>query len=263
MLSSENQSLTSLRSSLSHFRDRVTIATRFEERLSKLVEEFPWSARAPLANLVVSASAVSAVAGNLQKSLGQERQDRKVHADLERRRKQLQAQTKEHQTKLKRLERAFETLANLKVKHSLQDEMNAALLQNRKSIETIFSQIHAPEEFSGLSNNFPLLKRKNSNEDAKLTEISTGQRAAYALSIFLAQNSQLTSAPPVMLIDDPIAHVDDLNALSFLDYLREVALQGNRQIFFATANDKLATLIERKFDFLADEFKKISLNRSV
>jgi recombinational DNA repair ATPase RecF len=59
--------------------------------------------------------------------------------------------------------------------------------------------------------------RKNNDADAKLTEISTGQRAAYALSLFLAQNSQLTSAPPVMLIDDPIAHLDDLNALSFLD----------------------------------------------
>jgi exonuclease SbcC len=65
-----------------------------------------------------------------------------------------------------------------------------------------------------------------------------------------------------MLIDDPIAHVDDLNALSFLDYLREVAVRGKRQIFFATANDKLATLIERKFDFLGADFKKIALNRS-
>jgi hypothetical protein len=60
----------------------------------------------------------------------------------------------------------------------------------------------------------------------------------------------------------PIAHVDDLNALSFLDYLREVAVRGKRQIFFATANDKLATLIERKFDFLGADFKKIALNRS-
>jgi len=55
------------------------------------------------------------------------------------------------------------------------------------------------------------------------------------LSIFLAQNAQLMSAPPFILIDDPIAHVDDLNSLSFLDYLRDVALTGRRQIFFASA----------------------------
>lgn len=69
-------------------------------------------------------------------------------------------------------------------------------------------------------------------------------------------------APPVILIDDPIAHVDDLNSLSFLDYLREIVLKGGRQVFFATANDKLATLFERKFDFLGSEgFRRFNLGR--
>jgi DNA repair protein SbcC/Rad50 len=100
--------------------------------------------------------------------------------------------------------------------------------------------------------------------EAKLSEISTGQRAAFALSIFLAQNAQLTVAPPVVLIDDPIAHVDDLNSLSFLDYLRELALTGRRQIYFATANDKLTTLFERKFDFLGEErFRRFDLRREM
>ena len=100
--------------------------------------------------------------------------------------------------------------------------------------------------------------------EARLSEISTGQRAALVLSIFLAQNAQLTVAPPVILIDDPIAHVDDLNSLSFLDYLREIVLKGRRQVFFSTANDKLATLIERKFDFLgSDGFRRIDLRREM
>jgi ABC-type lipoprotein export system ATPase subunit len=77
------------------------------------------------------------------------------------------------------------------------------------------------------------------------------------LSLFLAQNAQLRTAPPLILIDDPIAHVDDLNCLSFLDYLREVVIAGDRQVVFATANDKLAALFERKFDFLGDqEFRR-------
>jgi chromosome segregation protein len=97
---------------------------------------------------------------------------------------------------------------------------------------------------------------------ANLTEISTGQRAALGLSMFLAQNMKLRFAPPVILIDDPIAHVDDLNCLSFLDYLRQIALTKRRQIFFATANDKLAAVFERKFDFLGfPEFRKIVLHR--
>jgi exonuclease SbcC len=108
------------------------------------------------------------------------------------------------------------------------------------------------------------LVRKSNGAEVNLGEISTGQRAAFGLSVFLAQNSQLTVAPPVVLIDDPIAHVDDLNSLSFFDYLREITLAGSRQIFFATANDKLATLFERKFDFLGSKgFRRFNLLREI
>jgi hypothetical protein len=34
-----------------------------------------------------------------------------------------------------------------------------------------------------------------------------------------------------MLIDDPIAHIDDLNSLSFLDYLREIVIRGTAKYF--------------------------------
>jgi exonuclease SbcC len=261
LLAAKDQEFDTLKSALARFKECIATTVKIGEELEEFVAEFPWPARNSLADLVVSASSVSALAASLRKSLSQEKQDRKAYAGLEKRRKLLESQSKEYQARLKRLQLAYDTLSKLRKDHSLQDEMNAALLQNRKAIETIFSQIHAPVEFSGLSDKFPLLRRKSDEEDAKLTEISTGQRAAYALSIFLAQNSQLTNAPPVVLIDDPIAHVDDLNALSFLDYLREVALLGTRQIFFATANDKLATLIERKFDFLGNGFKKFALNR--
>ena len=81
-------------------------------------------------------------------------------------------------------------------------------------------------------------------ESVSLTEISTGQRAALMLSVFLTLNLSLRSGPPFMLIDDPIAHIDDLNALSFLDFLADIAETGNRQIFFATANEKLANLFQ-------------------
>ena len=138
--------------------------------------------------------------------------------------------------------------------------MRKALDQNKAAIESIFSRIHSPVEFSGLGSDFSTVRRV-SGEDAPLTAVSTGQRAALALSIFLAQNSQLAGGPPVVLIDDPIAHVDDLNCLSFLDFLRELVLAGRRQIFFATANDKIASLIERKFDFLGPGFKRIELTR--
>ena len=100
--------------------------------------------------------------------------------------------------------------------------MNSVLQQNRSSIETIFYRIHSPADFRGIGSSWTNLVRVKDSSEASLSEISTGQRSAIALSIFLAQNSQLKNeAPPVVLIDDPIAHVDGLNSLSFLDYLRE------------------------------------------
>ncbi|MDH6183322.1 hypothetical protein [Polaromonas sp. CG_23.6] len=77
----------------------------------------------------------------------------------------------------------------------------------------------------------------------------------------MAMNSKLQTAPPVLLFDDPIAHVDDFNSLSFLDHLRDVALMGNRQIFYATADARLAGLFEHKFSFLGNKFRRFDLVR--
>jgi chromosome segregation protein len=106
------------------------------------------------------------------------------------------------------------------------------------------------------------LRTANGHDARTLDEISTGQRAAFALSIFLARNRTAASAPPVLLIDDPIAHIDDLNALSFLDYLRDLAVNSGRQIFFATADTRVASLFSKKFSFLGESFKTINLVRT-
>ena len=95
----------------------------------------------------------------------------------------------------------------------------------------------------------------------ELEEMSSGQRAAYALSLFLAMNERLNTGPKVIMLDDPVAHVDDINTLSLLDHLRDIALVGKRQIFFATADSKLAGLFVRKFGFLGDQFKQLELTR--
>ena len=135
---------------------------------------------------------------------------------------------------------------------------------NAPEISRIFTAIHAPNEFTiragddgGLS-----IVRDETNTTVTLQQMSTGQRAAYALSLFLAMNCRLRSGPPLILMDDPIAHIDDLNILSFLDHLRELAINGSRQIFLATADDKLAALFRQKFLFLgSDRFKEVSLSR--
>ena len=137
------------------------------------------------------------------------------------------------------------------------------LAENAASIASTFAGIHMPNEFD-LSVHADRLKiiRRDSNRAVDLQEMSTGQRAAFALSLFIAMNLRLNSGPKLVLFDDPVAHVDDVNVLSFLDHLREMALRGTRQIFFATADAKLAGLFRHKFQFLGSSFKDIELSRS-
>lgn len=129
----------------------------------------------------------------------------------------------------------------------------------KDKLVTLFYRIHAPHEFSDVIFNGEVRLKRESGSLAPVREISTGQRAALALSIFLSMNSSVSA--PWLLFDDPVAHIDDLNILSFLDNLRELVFAGNRQVFFATANPRIADLFTRKFDCLGSEFKEFRLHR--
>ncbi|MDD5094040.1 MAG: AAA family ATPase [Dehalococcoidia bacterium] len=141
--------------------------------------------------------------------------------------------------------------------------VSTILSENASAISQIFDAIHAPNEFEVKTEQGKLvIRRRETEKDVILTGMSSGQRAAYALSLFLSMNVRLVSGPRVLLFDDPIAHVDDMNVLSVLDHLRDIAIQGSRQIFFATADTKLAGLFRQKFRFLGEaDFCEISLNR--
>jgi exonuclease SbcC len=261
-LGSAKSGVQNFRTALAQLKERLAATESLRAKLVDFSSSFPWSGAKPLAELVVEAESVRKVAVELQAAIGRDKQAQANYAQSTKRKEHLQKQLAEMQARMKRLTEAQSALEALQRESSLNGAMESALRQNRAAIEAIFSRIHSPAEFRGLGTNWTTLVRKLDGSEAKLSEISTGQRAAFALSIFLAQNAQLTVAPPVVLIDDPIAHLDDLNSLSFLDYLREVVLTGRRQIYFATANDKLATLFERKFDFLGPEnFRRFDLRR--
>lgn len=163
-------------------------------------------------------------------------------------------------------ERAYQnaatTLDEIFAHASLKGATAEALAEIGTQINEVFSRIHAPREYEYVGSDDALLRTAHGHQKRELNEISTGQRAAFALSIFLARNRTATGAPPVMLIDDPIAHIDDLNALSFLDYLRDISVNSGRQIFFATADTRIASLFSKKFSFLGERFRTISLVRA-
>ena len=230
--------------------------------LKRFLPRFRWDGAKPIREWAVNAAMVRAIAKQLLEALENERIAVKTRTTIVQRKDKLQKQDEKLNTRIKRLEEAQEAFIEIQRKYSLTALTKSALRSNRKSIETIFSQIHSPAEFKRIGEGWTLI-RKLDDEKTPLTRISTGQRSAFALSVFLALNAQLRAGPQVIMIDDPIAHVDDLNCLSFLDYLREIALTGKRQIFFATASEKLGSLFDRKFDFLGRKFKRFNLTRAV
>lgn len=133
--------------------------------------------------------------------------------------------------------------------------------EHAEKISKIFCQIHAPREFkSVVVEDIVTLERAN-GVVSQVSEISTGQRAALALSIFLSLNSSVDARAPWLLFDDPVVHVDDLNVLSFFDTLRDLVLLEKRQVFFATASAKLADLFAKKFDCLGSDFRDFRISR--
>ena len=169
----------------------------------------------------------------------------------------------QYRRKVENLKPAKELLGELR-RQSAEGEMaDRILAENASEIGRIFASIHMPNEFEiDVRDGKLRIERRSSGEEVELAQMSTGQRAAYALSLFLAMNARLVSGPPILLFDDPVAHVDDINVLSFLDHLRSLATDGKRQIFFATADGKLAGLFRQKFRFLGESgFREICLKR--
>ncbi len=163
-----------------------------------------------------------------------------------------------------RAKKACDAIYDIFKNHSKQEFFKDFIEDNKDDIVDIFKSIHAPKEFNNLvldKDNISL-KRINSDVAAKLTEISSGQRSALALSIFLVLNQKLKNGPNILLFDEPVSTVDDLNILSFIDYLRELVINTDRQLFFATANENLSYLFKKKFGFLKDdELIEINLDR--
>ena len=61
------------------------------------------------------------------------------------------------------------------------------------------------------------------------------------------------NAPNVIMLDEPVANLDDFHMLNLMDVLRRLAL-ADTQIFFTTSNPDVAKLFRRKFSYLEDEF---------
>lgn len=81
--------------------------------------------------------------------------------------------------------------------------------------------------------------------------LSDAQLNIVALSIFLSiALYQTWSKFQLIVVDDPVQQMDDLNAASFLDLIREIAVQNRRQFLLTTCNDEFYRLALSKLSCL-------------
>lgn len=163
------------------------------------------------------------------------------------------------------LDKVLNIIQEIQTNDGLEMNLRSFLQSYKQSIMEIFANIHQPREFTNIvlgdGGVEDIRLKRIGGAEVSLKQISTGQRSALALSIFLALHSSVRKKANLILIDDPVAHIDDLNSLSFIDHLRNLVLDGS-QIIFATADHKLAKLFEMKFAFLSstDQFQRLEFD---
>lgn len=134
--------------------------------------------------------------------------------------------------------------------------------QNIQQVSQIFSSLHQPQEFSKLEIDPDKgLVGYRGKEAIPVSQMSTGQRTALVLSVFFQMNLTADYTPAFLLLDEPVANIDDLNILALIDFLREFVITHHRQIIVTTANQNVAKLFRRKFSFLSEDYQELSFYR--
>lgn len=121
----------------------------------------------------------------------------------------------------------------------------------------LFSRMHANEVYKGLgvSEGEDALKWTvfaEGHEPALDAEgkLSQGQRQDLALSLYLARARNTGGS---FFLDEPIAHLDDLNRVAMLDIFRLVATSmPSMNLILTTASDSLARHMAQKFSSITD-----------
>ncbi|GAB6879358.1 hypothetical protein JCM17823_16320 [Halorubrum gandharaense] len=147
------------------------------------------------------------------------------------------------------------------------DQLEEYIEQHTQVVATLFKAFQRPFEFDQvrMSNDHLEVHREGHEDWEGIGKMSSGQRAALGLAIFVANNLAHNAAPKVMMLDEPFAHLDDINSLSFFNLLIELATplesQVERQVIFATASDDISQLLKRKIGETS-QFRHIELKHT-
>lgn len=143
-----------------------------------------------------------------------------------------------------------------KAKLDIQSEMQEFLKQFQ--VNDIYRKLEPHDELKDLVSEFdftddgkPELEFHVADESGKTYPpewyFSTAQLNAVAFSIFLGRALQARDVPiKSILIDDPIGHFDDMNIVGFVDLLRNILENTDRQLIISTHEERVFGLIQRK-----------------
>ncbi|MFB7637680.1 AAA family ATPase [Peribacillus butanolivorans] len=169
-----------------------------------------------------------------------------------------ESKKRELEDKLAVLEKSNAELSNAKeyITSYIENKINNSF--NLESINSIYQRIDPHPDFNNikfetdLSKDKPEINIYASDSKEKLAPIlyfSAAQVNILSLSIFLAKALiKEQEGLNTIFMDDPIQHLDNLNILSFIDLLRTITNQLDKQVILSTHNENFFKLIKRKMD---------------
>ncbi|MBP1990559.1 hypothetical protein [Paenibacillus eucommiae] len=248
-------SLEELRTSIKENETQLRHWNRLAESVESLLSEFDLDKRVNLRVWAIQLEKTMTQVGLLIERQRNKQQKLELQAQLANVDRSLEV----YQGMEARCEVACTTLNQLA---ALKDYTEEFINKNISKIERFFKILHTPREFDAirLEDGGLMLNRKWDGQSVKAYQMSSGQRASLALSVMFAVHLAAPNAPKFMIMDEPVANMDDLHFMNLLDLLRDLALSG-RQIFFTTANPDVANLFRRKFSFFEQRFTHFEFTR--
>lgn len=167
----------------------------------------------------------------------------------------------EYKTTIKRVEPQVERCAKavqaFERMPSLSSFVEKGIKTNIQNISTFFTMMHHSGEFEelGIDSDGIYAIRGMNHQKIRTYEMSTGQRSTIAMAVMFALHMAAPDAPQFLLLDEPLATMDDTQVLNVLDILKSMAEQ-NTQIFFTTANGIMIKLFKECFKNTEFDYKE-------
>ena len=147
---------------------------------------------------------------------------------------------------------------------SLSSFVEKGIRSNIQQISKFFKWMHHSGEFEKLDidDKGIYAVRCLNNQEVRTYEMSTGQRSTIAMAVMFALHMAAPDAPQFLLLDEPLATMDDTQVLNVLDILKSMAEQ-NTQIFFTTANGIMINLFKECFKNTTFDYKEYQFVKRV